>query len=304
MPEAAAAAGAGRRARARCDRARRRCRWRRGTACRRGSGRRRRPVPRVSHHDPSRAPRARSGLPLGDRCGVWRRLSSAHRQAVTLPHPVTQVDALERDVHRLERAAPRAWSIREGKRRSRAPAHPARARSSSSTSEVELREQRVLRGMVARTREARAQRAVARETTAARIFVPPTVHPDGPATAPKTARVPYAAGCRRPAERSPTASTGAGPSEGAVCRPSGGPEKVCAASEGRARRPATTTAGPGPKDDRPPPRARFAGGRELTIALVLIVAFFLAWSVIGYLVFRSGVSEANKRLPQKRAAGP
>jgi LCP family protein required for cell wall assembly len=38
-------------------------------------------------------------------------------------------------------------------------------------------------------------------------------------------------------------------------------------------------------------------GRELAIALVLIVLFFLVWAVLGYLTFRSGVSAANKRLP-------
>jgi len=63
--------------------------------------------------------------------------------------------------------------------------------------------------------------------------------------------------------------------------------------------------GPGPKTTARRPR-KIRWGRELTIALVLIVAFFLAWGVIGYLVFRSGVSEANKRLPQtaRRALAP
>ena len=55
--------------------------------------------------------------------------------------------------------------------------------------------------------------------------------------------------------------------------------------------------GPGPKKTaRRPRQIRWA--RELTIALVLIIVFFVAWGAIGYLVFRSGVSDANKRLPR------
>jgi len=38
--------------------------------------------------------------------------------------------------------------------------------------------------------------------------------------------------------------------------------------------------------------------RELGIALVLIVLFFIVWGVVGYLAFRSGVAAANKRLPR------
>ena len=63
--------------------------------------------------------------------------------------------------------------------------------------------------------------------------------------------------------------------------------------------------GPGAKTTaRRPRKIRWA--RELTIALVLILVFFIAWATIGYLVFRSGVSEANKRLPQsaRRALTP
>jgi polyisoprenyl-teichoic acid--peptidoglycan teichoic acid transferase len=55
--------------------------------------------------------------------------------------------------------------------------------------------------------------------------------------------------------------------------------------------------GPGPKPSARRPR-RIRWGRELTIALVLIVLFFLVWGAVGYLVFRGGVAEANKRLPK------
>jgi LCP family protein required for cell wall assembly len=55
--------------------------------------------------------------------------------------------------------------------------------------------------------------------------------------------------------------------------------------------------GPGPKPSARRPR-RIRWGREITIALVLIVLFFVVWAAVGYLVFRGGVSEANKRLPK------
>jgi LCP family protein required for cell wall assembly len=58
----------------------------------------------------------------------------------------------------------------------------------------------------------------------------------------------------------------------------------------------------GDRGPRPHPggggRPRIRWGRELTIALVLIVLFFLVWGAVGYLVFRGGVAEANKRLPK------
>ena len=85
-----------------------------------------------------------------------------------------------------------------------------------------------------------------------------------------------------------------------VGRPEKSPPRAKAERDGR-----SNYRGPGPRTTARRPR-QIRWGRELTIALVLIVAFFLAWSVIGYLVFRSGVSEANKRLPQnaRRALAP
>jgi len=47
---------------------------------------------------------------------------------------------------------------------------------------------------------------------------------------------------------------------------------------------------------RPPRRIRWA--REIGIALVLALVFFIVWGVLGYLTFRGGVSSANKRLPR------
>jgi LCP family protein required for cell wall assembly len=78
----------------------------------------------------------------------------------------------------------------------------------------------------------------------------------------------------------------------AVGRPEKSPPRARADRDGRSR-----YRGPGPKKTaRKPRQIRWA--RELTIALVLIVVFFIAWTALGYLVFRSGVSDANKRLPQ------
>ena len=55
--------------------------------------------------------------------------------------------------------------------------------------------------------------------------------------------------------------------------------------------------GPGPaKPARGPGKIRW--GRELGIAFVLVVVFFIAWAALGYLTFRDGVAEANKRLPK------
>jgi LCP family protein required for cell wall assembly len=55
--------------------------------------------------------------------------------------------------------------------------------------------------------------------------------------------------------------------------------------------------GPGPRTGARRPR-QIRWGRELTIALVLIVLFFVVWAALGYLVFHGGVSDANKRLPK------
>ena len=82
----------------------------------------------------------------------------------------------------------------------------------------------------------------------------------------------------------------------------GRPEKAPprAGRDGRSR-----YRGPGPKPTARRPR-QIRWGRELTIALVLIVLFFIVWAALGYFVFRSGVTDANKRLPAaaKRALTP
>jgi LCP family protein required for cell wall assembly len=85
-----------------------------------------------------------------------------------------------------------------------------------------------------------------------------------------------------------------------VGRPEKAPPRERASRDGRSR-----YRGPGPKPTAHRPR-QIRWGRELTIALVLIVLFFIVWAAIGYLVFRGGVKDANKRLPAaaKRALAP
>jgi hypothetical protein len=77
-----------------------------------------------------------------------------------------------------------------------------------------------------------------------------------------------------------------------VGRPEKSPPRARADRDGRSR-----YRGPGPRKTARRQR-QIRWGRELTIALVLIILFFVVWAAAGYLVFRSGVSEANKRLPQ------
>jgi polyisoprenyl-teichoic acid--peptidoglycan teichoic acid transferase len=77
-----------------------------------------------------------------------------------------------------------------------------------------------------------------------------------------------------------------------VGRPERASPRTRAERDGRSR-----YRGPGPKPSARRPR-QIRWGREITIALVLIVLFFVVWGAVGYLVFRGGVAEANKRLPK------
>src|SRR6478752_3730091 len=155
--------------------------------------------------------------------------------------------------------------------------------------------------MVARTLQAHAQRAVPRDDRG-EDFRPADVHPDDPRLLQNGAGT-----IRRrmstPGGEKPYRVYRGGRTKGrvpTVGRPEKSAPRPKAERDGR-----SNYRGPGAKTTaRRPRQIRWA--RELTIALVLILVFFIAWATIGYLVFRSGVSEANKRLPQsaRRALTP
>ena len=77
-----------------------------------------------------------------------------------------------------------------------------------------------------------------------------------------------------------------------VGRPEKTPPRARLERDGRSR-----YRGPGPRP-RTRPQRQIRWGREIGIAIVLIVLFFVVWAALGYLVFRGGVSDANKRLPR------
>jgi LCP family protein required for cell wall assembly len=77
-----------------------------------------------------------------------------------------------------------------------------------------------------------------------------------------------------------------------VGRPEKTPPRARPERDGRSR-----YRGPGPRP-RTRPQRQIRWGREVGIAIVLIVLFFVVWAALGYLVFRGGVSDANKRLPR------
>ena len=57
--------------------------------------------------------------------------------------------------------------------------------------------------------------------------------------------------------------------------------------------------GPGPRPKHAQRATRqIRWGREIGIAILLSLLFFIVWAVLGYLAFRDGVSAANKRLPR------
>jgi LCP family protein required for cell wall assembly len=77
-----------------------------------------------------------------------------------------------------------------------------------------------------------------------------------------------------------------------VGRPEKAPPRARPERDGRTR-----YRGPGPRPGARRPR-RIRWGREVGIALALIVLFFVGWGLLGYLTFRSGVAAANDRLPK------
>jgi polyisoprenyl-teichoic acid--peptidoglycan teichoic acid transferase len=59
----------------------------------------------------------------------------------------------------------------------------------------------------------------------------------------------------------------------------------------------------GARVDRQPPTRRPRWGRRIGLAVLLVVVLMIVWLVASYLAFRSGVAEANDRLPADVEAG-
>ena len=211
-----------------------------------------------------------------------------------LAHPVAEVDVLERDVHRRSSAA--AASLVDPRGNPEAERRNLRRCAELLDQAVESGQQRLLRGRRSAGRSSRASIAPSRVTTAAEDLRPADVDADDPERL-HARWLPYAAGWRRPAERSRIASTAAGASRGGCRRssaekspPPRGPERARRQAElpragpKAARRPQPIRWGPRARDrDRPHRRLLRRPGASL-----------------GYLTFRSGVSAANKRLPRRR----
>jgi len=54
----------------------------------------------------------------------------------------------------------------------------------------------------------------------------------------------------------------------------------------------------GARVDRQPPTRRPRWGRRIGLAVLLVVVLMIVWLVASYLAFRSGVEDANARLPK------
>src|SRR5215211_4743092 len=191
-------------------------------------------------------------------------------------------------------ARPLRWSIRDGIPKPRAATSDVSVRNSSTIESSSDSSASSEDTSVARS--TRASRRPSPATTAARIFVPPTSTPI------TRDRSKPASTIRRrmssPGGDKPYRLYRGGRTKGRVPTAGTRPEKEKRPPRERAQRDGRRRyGGPGPKPTARRPR-QIRWSREITIALVLIIIFFVAWTALGYFVFRSGVSDANKRLPQ------
>ena len=291
MPVPAARARAARRSRSRCGRARRRSRSRRERAVRPRIRPPPTPVPSVSMTT-LLAPRRRARLPLADRrrVGVVVDRDRQGRAARASGRGSRRPRAGGSPPRSSARAAGR--SARGC--RSRAPQPPLLARSSSTSPSSAASSASSDEASAGRS-SPRLDRAVAADHRAEGLR-PAHVDADDPRAASTTAAwLPYAAGWRRPAERSRIASTAAGASR-AGCRRSRRQKPPAAraacpgatarrASAGRARSRRRAGRGESAGDAR-------SGSRSCSCS-----SSSSSGALLGYLTFRGGVSAANKRLP-------
>lgn len=98
-----------------------------------------------------------------------------------------------------------------------------------------------------------------------------------------------------PAEDKPYRVYRGGREKGSVPQPAG--------EEGRSgRREPVAPAGDGTPPPRRRRRRRFRPGRAIPLLLALVVVLAVVWGVVGYFQLRSGVQDANGRLPREAAA--
>src|SRR5204863_4632357 len=244
------------------------------------------PVPRVSmttyrapraaraFHSPIAAAFASLSIPTGNPC------RACIRSRKSTPSSGMFTDATAR---------PERWSIRDGSPKpSAVTSAPSRTCSTTRSSWSSRASDEEVSVSDSRRRSMEPSGA----TTAASVFVPPT---STPMTRGSKALGTIRRRMASPGGEKPYRLYRGGRVKGRVptASPPGRPPRTPRPERdgnGRHR-------GPGPK-----PTARAARkvrwGREIGIAIVLVVLFFLVWGVLGYLVFRGGVSDANKRLPQ------
>src|SRR5205823_7273435 len=134
---------------------------------------------------------------------------------MSLGHPVPEVEVRKRDVHRAESPARRLVDLRREPEAERGDAVVAGAKLFDRR--VQLAEQRLLRGDVGRPLEPRFDRSLVRHDRRQRLrpadvdaYDPERLH---------LGWLPYAAGWRRPAERSRIASTAVGVSRAGCPQP-------------------------------------------------------------------------------------
>ena len=242
---------------------------------------------RQHHHRLGAA--AGAGAVLGERRHVRVVLERRPEARAGAPCRPARSTSRERDVHRAD--DPAALSSRDGTPK---PTAPTPSSSSSRDRRLERREQVLLRARRRRVLAVALDLAVA-STIPARIFVPPT-------STPMTRCALTGGGYHNPphgrrAEAVPRLPRRPRQGQGADSRAAGARADVA---------PAAAAAGRSVADYRGPGRSRSAAastrGRTIALVLVLLVLLFVVWGVVGYLSFRSGVNDANKRLSDNARA--
>src|SRR5436190_923402 len=158
-------------------------------------------IPVPSRHPISASASTAARAPLADRRSIGV-VVDPDREAVPLAHAVAEVDACKRDVHGRDRAA---GLLVDSRRDPEAERGDIMAGAELLDDRVQAREHRVLGGDVRRVDELLLDLALAAHDRGQRLR-PTDIHPDDPQRL-HARWLPYAAGWRRPVERSRIAST-------------------------------------------------------------------------------------------------